>query len=102
MPNQLQQAPQELGEPIAAGITEGQVWLAEYPGGLLIMTFLADAEHNPENRWTLEFARAVHVAFDAVEAWLAAHPPRESSIIGGRSSLREAICAANIPHDCSA
>lgn len=102
-------AGQQVGTPILAGCTEGLVGLAVSDMGVLVMTFLADPEINPENRWTLAFSRAVHVAFDAVETWLAENPRAPAALLTCSASSKftsngidpewmQATAAAGDPH----
>jgi enoyl-CoA hydratase/carnithine racemase len=64
--------PSSLGTVIPAGSTAGEIQLARTEAGVFILTMLAEPAGNRENRWTLGFARAMHVAFDAIEAELEA------------------------------
>ena len=52
------------------------------------MTFVADDVVNPENRWTLEFSRAVQVAFDEVEAWLEANKKAPAALLTCSASAK--------------
>ena len=74
-------APLDLGTPLPDGRTDGLVALSVTELGVLAMTFVADEDANPENRWTLGFSQAVHRAFDAVEAWLEAHPDAPAALL---------------------
>ena len=66
---------------IEAGTTPGQIELSrDAASGVFVMNFLASAS-NPENRWTTEFSRAVHKAFDAAEDSMRADPPRSPAAL---------------------
>lgn len=53
-----------LGE----GTTDGIVELRRSAKGVFVLAMVAGPQSRNENRWTLPFARAIHKAFDAVEA----------------------------------
>ena len=74
-------APEQIGTPMPEGTTEGLVHLSRTDMNVLVMCFVADEDVNPENRWTLEFSYAVHVAFDAIEAWLEANPDAGAALL---------------------
>lgn len=74
-------APLDLGEPIPEGCTDGIVQLALTHKNVLVMTFLADEKINADNRWTLDFSRAVQKGFDAVEAWLEANQDAPAALL---------------------
>ena len=52
---------------IRRGSTPNVVQLTRNERGVFVLTMVAAADHNPENRWNLPFAQAIHRAFDAVE-----------------------------------
>ena len=74
-------APRQIGAAIAEGSTKGLVDLSITDSNVLVMCFVAEPDVNPENRWTLGFSYAVHVAFDAIEAWLQAHPNENAALL---------------------
>ena len=63
-------------ERLENGCTLGEVELSLRGDGVFVLSLLAGAA-NPENRWTTQFAIAVHNAFDAVEAQLAKEEEEE-------------------------
>ena len=59
---------------ILEGTTPNEILLGRTDGGVFVMS-MAASPTNKENRWTLEFSKAVHKAFDCIEDTLAADPP---------------------------
>lgn len=49
------------------GTSEGLVELRRSPNGTFVLVMVAGPESKGENRFTMQFARALHTAFDAVE-----------------------------------
>ena len=58
---------------IPEGTTPNEILLGRTDGGVFVMS-MAASPTNKENRWTLEFSKAVHKAFDCIEDTLAADP----------------------------
>lgn len=81
-------APLDIGVPLPAGCTDGLIQLSATRTGVLVMTFLADDDVNPENRWTLEFSKAVQVAFDEVETWLDTNPEAPAALLTCSASTK--------------
>ena len=66
--------------PIPQGTTAGQIKLSRHrTSGVFVLDLCGHTGTNPENRWTLPFATAVHKAFDATEILLLADPPKSKA-----------------------
>jgi len=61
------------GRSIDSGCTADLVSLHRRPDGIFILSLMGTSV-NPENRWTLDFSRALHRAFDALEEELSGDP----------------------------
>eukprot|EP00937_MAST-01D_sp_MAST-1D-sp2_P005794 g5794.t1 len=80
MPDATEPMP-DATEPMPDGTTPGLVRL-EKRGPLFVLVLCGDSDGpNPENRWTLPFTRAIHKAFDAVEAALASSERTPAALV---------------------